>query len=161
MGVSTTREERFAAMLAANQRRLSAIARSYARSAEHSDLLQEILLQLWRSLDRFEGRSSLDTWAYRVALNTAIVWRRKAGTEPRDHRGRDEVEPRAANSGPRDELAILDEFISSLEPADKALFVLYLEDLTYRQIAEVTGLTESHVGVKLHRLKRAFMERYV
>jgi RNA polymerase sigma-70 factor (ECF subfamily) len=161
VGASSSREETFASLLAANRRRLQAIARSYARGEAERDLLQEILLQLWRSLDGFEGRSSLDTWAYRVALNTAIVWRRKAGTEPREHRGADDAEEPAANSGPRDELAILDEFVSGLGPADRALFVLYLEDLTYRQIAEVTGLTESHVGVKLHRLKRAFKERYL
>ncbi len=148
-------------MLAANQRRLSAIARSYARGDDHRDLLQEILLQLWRSLDRFEGRSSLDTWAYRVALNTAIVWRRKARVEPRAEDRAADVEESPAPPGPRDELAILDEFVAGLGPADKALFVLYLENLTYRQIAEVTGLSESHVGVKLHRLKRAFMERYL
>jgi len=159
--VSSAREERFAAMLAANQRRLSAIARSYARGDEHRDLLQEILLQLWRSLDGFEGRSSLDTWAYRVALNTAIVWRRKERVEPGRPDRAAVVEESPAPPGPRDELVILDEFVAGLGPADKALFVLYLEDLTYRQIAEVTGLSESHVGVKLHRLKQAFMKRYL
>jgi RNA polymerase sigma-70 factor, ECF subfamily len=161
VGPSLSREETFTSLLAANRRRLQAIARSYARDGAEQDLLQEILLQLWRSLDGFAGRSSLDTWAYRVALNTAIVWRRKAGTEPHEHRGADGAEQPSATSGPRDELAILDEFVSGLGSTDKALFVLYLEDLTYRQIAEVTGLSESHVGVKLHRLKRAFIERYL
>jgi RNA polymerase sigma-70 factor (ECF subfamily) len=157
---SSSREETFASLLAANRRRLQAIARTYARGEAEQDLLQEILLQLWRSLDGFAGRSSLDTWAYRVALNTAIVWRRKARAEPRENRAV-AVDDSAAVSGPRDELVILDEFVSGLGPAEKALFVLYLEDLTYRQIAEVTGLSESHVGVKLHRLKRAFIERYL
>lgn len=157
---SSSREETFASLLAANRRRLQAIARSYAWGGAEQDLFQEILLQLWRSLDRFEGRSSLDTWAYRVALNTAIVWRRRARAEPLETRATAARES-AATSGPRDELVILDEFVSSLETAERALFVLYLEDLTYRQIAEVTGLSESHVGVKLHRLKRAFMERYL
>lgn len=160
VGPSSSREETFASLLAANRRRLQAIARTYARGEAEQDLLQEILLQLWRSLDGFAGRSSLDTWAYRVALNTAIVWRRKARAEPRENRAA-AVDESAAASGPRDELVILDEFVSGLGPADKALFLLYLEDLTYRQIAEVTGLSESHVGVKLHRLKRAFMERYL
>jgi RNA polymerase sigma-70 factor (ECF subfamily) len=160
VGPSSSREETFASLLAANRRRLQAIARTYARGEAEQDLLQEILLQLWRSLDGFAGRSSLDTWAYRVALNTAIVWRRKVRAEPRGNRAA-AVDESAAASGPRDELVILDEFISGLGPAEKALFVLYLEDLTYRQIAEVTGLSESHVGVKLHRLKRAFMERYL
>jgi RNA polymerase sigma factor (sigma-70 family) len=157
---SSSREETFASLLAANRRRLQAIARSYAWGGAEQDLFQEILLQLWRSLDRFEGRSSLDTWAYRVALNTAIVWRRRARAEPHETRAKAAREA-AVTSGPRDELVILDEFVSSLETAERALFVLYLENLTYRQIAEVTGLSESHVGVKLHRLKRAFMERYL
>jgi RNA polymerase sigma-70 factor (ECF subfamily) len=157
---SSSREETFASLLAANRRRLQAIARSYARGEAEQDLLQEILLQIWRSLDGFVGRSSLDTWAYRVALNTAIAWRRKARTEPRQNRSAADYESARA-FGPRDELVILDEFVSGLGPAEKALFVLYLEDLTYRQIAEVTGLSESHVGVKLHRLKRAFIERYL
>jgi RNA polymerase sigma factor (sigma-70 family) len=157
---SSSREETFASLLAVNRRRLQAIARTYARGDAEQDLLQEILLQLWRSLDGFAGRSSLDTWAYRVALNTAIVWRRRARADPGENRAA-AVDESAAASGPRDELVILDEFVSGLGPADKALFVLYLEDLTYRQIAEVTGLSESHVGVKLHRLKQAFMERYL
>jgi RNA polymerase sigma-70 factor (ECF subfamily) len=159
--MSSTREETFAHLLAANRRRLSAIARSYARGEAERDLLQEILLQLWRSLDGFEGRSSLDTWAYRVALNTAIVWRRRVRAEPRDARSSAGAGEQAAPPGPRDELVILDEFVQGLGPADRALFVLYLEDLSYRQIAEVTGLTESHVGVKLYRLKKAFVERYL
>jgi RNA polymerase sigma-70 factor (ECF subfamily) len=161
VGPSSSREEIFASLLAASQRRLQAIARAYARGEAQRDLLQEILLQLWRSLDRFEGRSSLDTWAYRVALNTAIVWRRRARAEPRQNRPAAAADEAAATAGPREELVILDEFVSGLGPADRALFVLYLEDVTYRQIAEVTGLSESHVGVKLHRLKRAFMERYL
>ena len=160
VGPNSSREETFASLLAANRRRLQTIARSYARG-EEQDLLQEILLQLWRSLDGFAGRSSLDTWAYRVALNTAIVWRRKARAEPRENRAVGTADVAAATSGPRDELVILDEFVAGLGPADRAFFVLYLEDLTYRQIAEVTGLSESHVGVKLHRLKRLFMERYL
>lgn len=160
MDPSSGREETFASLFAANRRRLEAIARSYARGKAEQDLLQEILLQIWRSLDGFAGRSSLDTWAYRVALNTAIVWRRKARTEPSQNRPAAVYESATA-FGPRDELVILDEFVSGLGPAEKALFVLYLEDLTYRQIAEVTGLSESHVGVKLHRLKRAFIERYL
>ena len=77
---SSSREETFASLLAANRRRLQAIARSYAWGGAEQDLFQEILLQLWRSLDRFEGRSSLDTWAYRVALNTAMIGLKLATT---------------------------------------------------------------------------------
>jgi RNA polymerase sigma-70 factor (ECF subfamily) len=156
-----TREHRFEKLLATSLRRLSAIARCYARCEEGKDLLQEILLQIWRSLEGFEGRSTLDTWAYRVALNTAIVWRRKDRARSADAHRPVEVDDLATTANSRDELVILDEFMRSLGPAERALFVFYLEDLSYRQIAEVTGLTESHVGVKLHRLKKTFIERYV
>lgn len=138
-----------------------AISRSYARGDEARDLHQEILLQLWRGLDRFEGRSSLDTWAYRVALNTAITWRRTRAPDERHLDRRAETEDHPGPLGPRNELAILDEFIASLSRGDRAVFLLYLEDLAYRQIADVTGLSEGHVGVKLHRLRKAFKERYL
>lgn len=167
----STREDRFEKLLATSMRRFSAIARSYARRHERQDLLQEILLQIWRSLEGFEGRSAVESWAYRVALNTAIVWRRKdrfrfpdpPPAESTIERA-DRVSPggtRADSGGAGDELAILDEFIRSLGAAKRALFVLYLEGLSYRQIAEVSGLTESHVGVKIHRLKKTFIERYL
>jgi RNA polymerase sigma-70 factor (ECF subfamily) len=159
--MNSTREETFLNLLDANRKRLMAIARSYARGEETRDLHQEILLQLWRSLDRFGGRSSIDTWIYHVALNTAILWRRRAAPDQRNVDRSLEPGEQSGSVGPRDELAILDEFILSLNRADRAVFVLYLEDLPYRQIAEVTGLTEGHVGVKLHRLKKAFVERYL
>ena len=69
------RETRFRAVMDANQARLRAISRTWAPRA-WEDLYQEIALQLWRSLDRFEGRASVDTWVYRIALNTAIDFTR-------------------------------------------------------------------------------------
>jgi len=159
--MKSKRERQFEELLITSMRRLSAIARSYAHGDEEKDLLQEILLQIWRSLSRFKERSTLDTYAYRVALNTAIAWRRRQRTRFVDADRSVGTDGLAVASRPRDELVILDEFVRSLGPAERALFVLYLEDLSYRQIAEVTGLTESHVGVKLHRLKKTFIERYV
>jgi RNA polymerase sigma factor (sigma-70 family) len=72
------KKETFEQLLRRNRGRLAAIARSYARS-EADDLLQEMLMQIWRGMNRFEQRSSIDTWCYRVALYTAIAWRRSAG----------------------------------------------------------------------------------
>ncbi|MEZ5332542.1 MAG: sigma-70 family RNA polymerase sigma factor [Thermoanaerobaculia bacterium] len=156
---------RFARLVRENRRRLAGIAGSYARGEEVEDLTQEILLQLWRSLDSFAGRSSEATWLYRVALNTALGWRRR-----RSRRSRFEVavdggelaaSSRSAATGGERELTILRRFLASLSPEDRALFLLYLDDLTYREMAEITGLSESHVGVKLHRMKQAFVERNI
>src|SRR5688572_32725929 len=74
------REARFRELLERSHARWAGIARAYVDAPDRDDLLQEIALQVWQSLDRFTGQSSLDTWAYRVALNTALAWRRKAAT---------------------------------------------------------------------------------
>jgi RNA polymerase sigma-70 factor (ECF subfamily) len=158
-------QDRFEQILENNKRRLAAIARSYASPDDFEDLYQEMLLQIWKSLDSFEGRASLDTWVYRVALNTALTHRRKAIERTRlmDNPG-ELPEPRVTNSQsqvvPRRELEILDEFIHALNKVDRAVFLLYLEDFSYRQMSEITGFTENHIGVRISRIKKTFMEKF-
>jgi len=162
VAASDVKESLFEEIVAANQRRIMAIACSYARADECRDLCQEILLQMWRGLDGFAGRSAPSTWVYRVALNTAITFRRKNGRriEP-SARPLEEVSPDpAAPSGEGNEILILEEFLGALGKIDRAVFLLYLEDLSYREMSEVTGLTESNVGVRISRLKKTFMQRY-
>lgn len=152
----------FEEIVAANQRRILAIARSYAHGEECRDLHQEILLQMWKGFDSFQGRSALSTWVYRVALNTAITYRRKNGrrAEPSGGSLKESSPEIVARSSPGNEILILEEFLCSLGKIDRAVFLLYLEGLSYREISDVTGLTESHVGVRINRLKKAFMQRY-
>lgn len=160
MSGNDAKERLFEEVLAANRRRILAIARSYTHGDEYQDLCQEITLQMWRGLDSFQWRSAPATWVYRVALNTAITWRRKNGRRvepsatPLEESGRDPVAPPSAAN----EILILEEFLGSLGKIDRAVFLLYLEDLTYREISEVTGLTENHVGVRISRLKKAFTQ---
>lgn len=154
------RERSFQETLERSRLRLARIARAYAPGAEAQDLYQEILLQIWKSLDRFEGRSRVDTWAYRIALNTALTWKRRQATQPVLTQADDHGEP-AGPADARDQVRILDEFLASLAKTDRALLLLYLEDLSYREIAEVLGISENYVGVKLNRLKQAFIERHI
>ena len=117
---------------------------------------------MWRGLDGFEGRSAPSTWVYRVALNTAMTFRRKNGRRVKPSGrpiGESSPEP-VAPSSPGNEILILEEFLGSLGEIDRAVFLLYLEDLSYREISEVTGLTKSHVGVNISRLKKTFTQRY-
>lgn len=153
------RERRFQEILDRNRSRLARIARAYAPGAEAQDLYQDILLQIWRSLDRFEGRAQVDTWAYRVALNTALTWKRRQAALPVLVR-QSAAEP-AGVGDPRDPMRVLDDFLASLGKTDRALLLLYLEDLTYREMADIVGISESYVGVKLNRLKQAFIERHI
>lgn len=162
MAGNDAKERLFDEIVAENQRRIWSIARSYARADEQKDLCQEILLQMWKGLDGFEGRSAHSTWVYRVALNTAITYRRKNGRRIVTS-GRQVSESCAdfpAPSNPGNEILILEEFLRSLGEIDRAVFLLYLEDLSYRDISEVTGLTEGYVGVRINRLKKTFTQRY-
>ncbi|MBI5387253.1 MAG: sigma-70 family RNA polymerase sigma factor [Verrucomicrobia bacterium] len=140
------------------------IARAYTASEEDcEDLVQEVLLQVWRSIPRFEGRASASTWIYRVALHTALAWQRK------DRRRRERFlpllevpaaeEPGESNTGQTDEIVgLLYAAIRRLPKADAALVLLYLDDLSYRDMAEILGITESHVGVKLNRARKQLAE---
>ena len=142
------------------------IARAYTLTADEcEDLAQEILLQLWRSLPRFQGRASASTWVYRVALNTALGWHRKEGR--RRMRQQPLLEPEelpvagldsAEQLQQREVVERLYAAIRQLPKAEAALVLLYLEDLSYREIAEVLGIAESNVGVKLNRARKALGE---
>ena len=138
------------------------VVRSFAAAPPDSDdLLQEILLQIWLSLPSFRAESKATTWLYRVALNTALVWKRRE-SKHRDRR-RDlpvalDVVDRAPAPGDahsdREALDRLYEVVRALPPADRALVLLYLDGLSYSDIAEVVGISESNVGVRLNRIKK-------
>jgi len=160
MAGDESKERRFQEMVAENQRRILAIARAYAPAGERQDLCQEILLQMWKGLNGFQGRSLTSTWVYRVALNTALTFRRKSRRRPPGESLTDSPLEAIAPADPGHGILVLEEFMASLGKVDRAVFLLYLEDLSYREISEVTGLTENHVGVRINRLKKAFSQKY-
>jgi len=139
------------------------VARAYARTTEdRQDLVQEILLQVWRSLPKFRSESTVPTWCYRVALNTALTWRRtKRRRTPGlasliDLESLSEDGPDGSDqAADRELMEQLYAAISSLPVTDAALVLLSLEGLSYQQMAEIVGISESNVGVKLHRAKEA------
>jgi RNA polymerase sigma-70 factor, ECF subfamily len=142
------------------------VARAYTRTVEDcQDLVQEILLQIWRSLPQFQGRASPSTWFYRVALNTALGWKRKENRRQARKVSSIEVEDLAVvgadcarQVAEREVIEQLYAAIRQLPKSDAALVLLYLDDLSYRQMAEVLGISESNVGVKLNRAKHTLGE---
>lgn len=139
------------------------VARAYTFTSDDcQDLAQEILLQAWRSLPKFEARSAASTWFYRVALHTAMNWHRS--DKPRRSKQKPLLETHAradAAAGSAEQLQNQDtveqlyKAIQQLEAADAALVLLYLEELSYQEMAEVLGITVNNVGVKLNRAKKA------
>ena len=138
------------------------VARSFAATpADVADLQQELLLQLWISRSSYAGQAKPSTWIYRVCLNTALTWRR--GTARRERRFAPaadiaqvpaEAASPADRAGERELLEQLYAAIHALPDFDRALVLLSLDGLAYREIAEITGLTENHVGVALTRARK-------
>ncbi len=135
------------------------VARAYTVGSEDcQDLAQEILLQAWRSLAKFEGKSSPATWFYRVALQTAMNWRRKDKPRRTHQQPLLDVQSVPADCSEQVEqqetVQQLYKAIHQLPEADIALVLLYLDDLSYREMAAVLGISQSNVGVKLNRAKK-------
>jgi RNA polymerase sigma-70 factor (ECF subfamily) len=139
------------------------VARAYTVTSEEcQDLSQEILLEAWRSLPKFEGKASAATWFYRVALHTAMNWHRKDRLRRLRQQPLLEVLAVASDglddaeqAQHRETVEQLYKAIHQLPKTDAALVLLYLDELSYRDMAEVLGISESNVGVKLNRAKKA------
>lgn len=154
------KEELFESLIKENHARLVRICRTYADN-EHpqEDIYQEIMVQLWRSLSSFKGNAEINTWLYRVALNTAISLLRKKNKYRSNHIELSELKENvllSVSDKPVDseELKLLYDWIGKLNTIDKTIMMLYLEDVSYKQMAEITGLTESNIGARLNRIKQ-------
>jgi RNA polymerase sigma-70 factor (ECF subfamily) len=162
MSPSAAHESLFQSWLEDHRGIFVKVARSFTRDAtDGAELQQEMTFQLWVSLPRFAGQAKPSTWIYRVCLNTALTWRR--GAQRRDRH----IEPEADISrltadmatpaevaGNQDMLAQLYSALQAMPASERALVLLMLDGLAYREIAEVTGLTENHVGVALTRARK-------
>ena len=154
------RDRIFGEWLAGHKGILFKVVHAYAfEHADRQDLFQEITIQVWRSVDAFRGESSVPTWMYRVALNTAINWNRKEGRRQRGKQPFEVVEgllTTAAAEGRGDpRVEWLYHQIAQLKDVDRSVALLLLDGFSYKEIAAIVGLTENNVGVKINRIKSA------
>lgn len=133
------------------------IIRAYASTDEdQNDLFQDICLQMYRSIPNFKGSSAVSTWLYRIALNTAIKWSTK---EKKHVDGHHEVEKMAhvlvAKDESKDErVNWLYSQIKQLNQIDRSLTLLLLDGYSYKEMSDMMGISESNIGVKIHRIKK-------
>ena len=154
-------ERRFCRWIEEHQGVIFRVVHASASQAEDkSDLFQEILMQLWRSMPSFQGLCKETTWIYRVALNTARAWRRS------EKRRRERHEQIAAfanlhrnGDDPDPLLERLYEAIRQMPKAEGSLLLLHLDGLSYQDIAEVLGVSEGCVGVRLTRARKQLAAR--
>ncbi len=155
-------EKEFTDIISTHQGIILKVCRMYCNDHDDSeDLFQEIVLQLWRSYPAFKGDAKVSTWMYRIGLNTAITRLRKNSRKPLtqslsiEHQNLRDTVPQRIDIEYREELQTA---INMLNKLDKALVMLYLDEKSYKEIAEIIGISESNVGVKINRIKKKLQE---
>lgn len=134
------------------------VARGFAEGADRDDLMQELLLALWRAAPAFRGDAQSATFVYRVAHNTALTWKRaQTGYRRRVDRFEALMSPPDAAShaaGERERLEQIYAEVRKMPPLDRSLLLLHFDGVPYATMAEIHGLTEGNVGARLSRLKQ-------
>jgi RNA polymerase sigma-70 factor (ECF subfamily) len=154
------RERLFEELFESNRGRIQRICYGYlGPCGEVDDLFQEIMVNVWNGLPEFRGQSSPATWLYRIAVNTALIYRRKRRpTEPLPELV-DTARGAQQSLEDRERLSALHRAIAQLPEQDRLVMTLLLEGLAYKEIAEVTGFTVTHVGVRIWRSKQVLEEK--
>jgi RNA polymerase sigma factor (sigma-70 family) len=140
------------------------VAKTYCRNDDdRQDLLQEVMIQVWKSLPKYNDTFAITTWLYRICLNVAISFYRKSAT--RQNFNVPLVEELTSireeeSNQKQEQLSLLEKFISELDDLDKALMLLYLEDKSYAEMSEIMGLSVSNVGTKLGRIKEKLKKKF-
>jgi RNA polymerase sigma factor (sigma-70 family) len=148
----------FTQLIQENKGIIFKICNAYCTSKEdRDDLAQEIIYNLWKSFTGYKAEYKFSTWMYRVALNVAISYYRKEKTKQHRTSYSENLLVFEEDSSPNTEeeknLGLLLKFIGELKEIDKSIILLYLGDKTYKEIAEITGITESNVSTKINRIK--------
>ena len=156
-------KDSFEDILEKNKHKIHRICRIYAVSPmEPQDLFQEVVFQIWKSLDSFSDQSSIDTWIYRITINVCLRAKLKLEksndkTERFDAIHFTPIE-NEMDEAEEEKFELLRECISALNETDASLMILYLDDISYKEIGLITGLSENHIAVKMKRIRKKLFE---
>lgn len=159
------RKQHFQNIIEQHKGILYKVARAYCPNEEdRQDLIQEIMIQVWQSIHRYNNQFKISTWFYRISLNVAISFYRKSTTRANKYTMLSEqttqipIEDKTADEI---QLNLLEQFISELKEIDKGLMILYLEDKSHAEIAEILGISISNVGTKIGRIKNRLKTQFL
>ncbi len=151
-------KEEFLRNITVNQGIIHKVTRIYCDNVDdRKDLFQEILIQLWKSYGTFKEQSKFSTWMYRVAINTAITAFKRGSRKTANAlfvRDIPSIADDEYDYELEENLTLLHTAIGQLTGIEKSIILLYLEDKSYEEIAEITGITQNYVRVKMNRIKK-------
>ena len=156
------RERQFASILNEFGSVISGICFSYSSNSDDlNDLRQDILINIWKGLNGFRGDASLSTWIYRVALNTCVSTIRKRSKTISTISIDNMIEPAEdTDRASRENIELLHSLIASLSPLDKGIVTMWLDERSYEEIAEVTGISRNNVAVRINRIKKKLADKF-
>ena len=155
------KKDKFIAAIKQNEGFIYKLASAYTSNVhDRQDLVQEILYQLWKSFETFSERSKIGTWIYRVALNVSIYQLKKSKEKISTVPINQHIEHYEYRSNENEEKwKILRQQIENLNILDKGLIILYLDNKSHDEIAEITGISKTNVGTKLMRIKNKLKQQ--
>lgn len=125
------------------------------------DLLQDTFIKVWENLEKFRNEAAISTWIYRIAVNTCLSYLRSEKNKPKDELSDYLLETRSEEvSEKQQQIALLYKCISKLEEQERMIITMVLDEAEYSQIAEVFGISEGNLRVKIHRIKQRLTEIY-
>ena len=160
--MADNREEAFRKIYEANSKKIYHLCYGYTGDDDAAnDLLQETFLKVWQNLHKFRNQALISTWIYRIAVNTCLTYLRSEKRQAKD-----ELTPLIAESKPEvfseknEQVALLYKCISKLEESERIIITLVLDEVPYPEIADVSGISEGNLRVKIYRIKQKLTELY-
>ena len=158
--MKNVKENQFEEQVKQYKRTIYSVCYMFSRDKEEiNDLFQEILVRLWLGFDQFEQRSSVNTWVYRIALNTAINSDKRAKRRLQTIPLSTDIDPYDPQDTSLEQVRQLYALINQLDVMDRGLVLLWLEGIGYDEIAAIMGITVANVGIKLHRIKEKLVQK--
>lgn len=158
----TNKEADFRKIFEANSRKIFHLCYGYTGDNDAAnDLLQETFLKVWQNLDKFRNQAMISTWIYRIAVNTCLTYLRSEKRQAKDELTETLAETRAEEFSEKNEqVALLYKCISKLEESERIIITMVMDELPYPEIAEISGISEGNLRVKIHRIKQKLTELY-
>jgi RNA polymerase sigma factor (sigma-70 family) len=156
------KEAAFKQIFQANSKKIFHLCYGYTGDDDAAnDLLQETFLKVWQNLDKFRNQAMISTWIYRIAVNTCLTYLRSEKRQAKDELTPQIAETKAEDFSPKNEqVALLYKCISKLEESERIIITMVLDELPYPEIAEISGISEGNLRVKIFRIKQKLTELY-